>query len=163
MSQDLAAEMKAGMRRMVQAVSVLASRDSSGKDYAMTVSSVTSVSDSPASLLVCVNTQTSICPVLTLGAKFSINVLSRNQEAVSNTCATGKQSEARFDVGEWDRSSGPVPFLKGAQAQFFCEVSSITAHGTHNVIVGNIVKVWTDTSSQPSPLAYLDGGYHSVS
>lgn len=161
MTESLAEQMKAGMRRLAAGVSVLTTRDKSGRDYAMTVSSVTSVSDSPASLLVCVNKQTSICPVLSIGHDFAINLLASGHDQISNLCATGQQSEQRFSLGNWDREGQISPLLKDAEACFICQVSQVFEYGTHNIVVGDIQQV-SVASSKAAPLVYLDGAYRQI-
>ena len=73
---ELGMAMKMGMRRLASGVSVLSTRSDDGERHAMTVSSVTSVSDNPASLLVCVNKQVALEGHLsTPGTPFAINIL----------------------------------------------------------------------------------------
>ena len=56
------------MRFLASSVSVVAAKDSNGKLYAMTASSVTSLTVEPPAILVCVNKGASIHDVLTPGS-----------------------------------------------------------------------------------------------
>ena len=58
------------MRRYVYSVSILSNKDSDGNSNAITVSSVTSISMDPPSLLVCINKNSRIHNRLTVGSKF---------------------------------------------------------------------------------------------
>lgn len=123
----------------------------------MTASSVTSVSDAPPSLLVCVNQSAAICPELTLHQRFAVNLLAYDQQQVSTDCAGGASGEARFQSGVWLDKNG-VLVLTGAQAVFECVVDQLTVYGTHNIIVGKLQGV-TLGGAVLDPLVYLNGAY----
>ena len=126
----------------------------------MTASSVTSVSDQPASLLACINRNARITPALTLGQKFAINILSKNHQDISTLCATGDQGSKRF--GRWLLAPDQTPYLEDAEAVFECEVDLVQPYGTHNIVVGRIIAVRV-ADSGPAPLIYLDGNYRNLS
>lgn len=156
---DLGDAMKEGMRRLASGVCVLSTQDNLGRRFAMTASSVTSVSDTPASLLVCVNQETSMYQALEEGVGFCVNILSQHQQDVSNRCATGDQGESRFDNGEWVQSQpDQLPYLTDAQAAFFCDQASSFLFGTHKIYIGTIRHVMV-SEGPVEPLIYVDGNY----
>ncbi len=161
MNQDLAQAMRSGMRRLASGVSILTTHSPAGVDLAMTVSSVTSVSDDPPSLLVCVARTTRICPLLTPGHEFAINVLAQHHQAASNLCATGDQGPHRFDGCNWQRASGKAPVLADAEAVFVCQVDAVQLYGSHHVVIGRILQA-SAAPTEPNPLIYLNGGYHRL-
>lgn len=158
MSNTLKDELRLGMRRLAAGVCVV-STQVDGRRYAMTASSVTSLSDSPASLLVCVNKEASMQPLLTSGQAFVVNVLSQAQQNISNHCASGDGGEERFNLGDWQESEAGMPFLADAQVSFFCRVDNDNyLYGTHQIVIGCIDKIIV--SNEPvSPLVYVDGAY----
>lgn len=157
----LAQQMRDGMRRLASGVCVVTANNLLGQRFAMTASSVTSLSDSPPSLLVCINTDSRINQPLLETQSFSINILSSNHQLVSNTCASPNTDEQRFGVGDWVKNQQTGLFyLSDAEAVFFCEKVSVLEHGTHNVFIGNITKVNTN-AADAEPLIYLNGGYIS--
>lgn len=159
---ELGTAMKMGMRRLASGVSILSAGTESGDRFAMTVSSVTSVSDNPASLLVCVNKQVIMDAHLsTLGSHFAINILGSDQRYISNVCAGMEGDQDRFSRGDWRTGSDGVPYLGDAQAVFFCQVDKVVGYGTHNIVVGRIFDVVLGALAL-DPLIYLDGGYRSV-
>jgi flavin reductase len=162
MTVDLAQSLRDGMRRLASGVSVLAVKDAELGRIAMTASSVTSVSDNPPSLLVCVNTRNTMATGMQRNLHFSVNVLSAAQCAVSNLCAGGAQGEERFLEGDWraDEETG-VPYLDDAEAVFICQKEQVVRHGTHDIFIGNIKHVLTN-SGPVNPLIYLNGGYHQL-
>jgi len=161
-TDDLSRAMKAGMRRLASGVSVLSARTDSGDCLAVTMSSVTSVSDDPPSLLVCLNTQLwGEAYLAQRGARFAINILSSKHQAVSNLCAGFEGDKPRFELGNWVQEANQPPILSDAQAVFLCETDKVMTYGTHHILVGKIVEVVLGTSDL-DPLVYLDGGYKGI-
>jgi flavin reductase (DIM6/NTAB) family NADH-FMN oxidoreductase RutF len=159
---ELGTAMKMGMRRLASGVSVLSARTEHGDRFAMTVSSVTSVSDAPASLLVCVNKQVALeGHVSTLGSHFAVNILGREQRDISNACAGMEGYRDRFGLGDWREGPDKVPYLADAQAVFFCSSDKVVSYGTHHIVIGRIFDVLVGPLAL-DPLIYLDGGYGSV-
>lgn len=158
---DLAQAMREGMRRLAAGVSVISSRDQDGARYAMTVTSVTSVSDNPPSLLVCVNQSARICPALTVGSHFAVNLLTQAHTDVSIVCSTGDQGDKRFEVGQWLDTPHKTPYLGDAEAVFECQVDLLQTYGTHHIVIGKIVSVFT-SDGEINPLVYCDGGYRRL-
>lgn len=156
---DLAVSMKLGMRRLASGVCVVSTKLESGQRFAMTVSSVTSVSDSPASLLVCINQLVSQQGHLaTKGSQFAVNVLSAHHQDVSNICAGRNPSKDRFDVGAWVTHESGIPVLQDAQAVFICQTDQVMTYGTHKIVVAEIFEVLLG-EGPTQPLLYGDGTY----
>ena len=158
---NLKDDLRSGMRRLASGVCVV-STCVEGQQYAMTASSVTSVSDEPASLLVCVNQDTTMQSVLNLGQPFVINVLSQSQQDVSNNCASRNETVGRFDLGDWQLDESGMPYLADAQVNFFCTVDNKDyIYGTHQIVIGVLNKVIV--SNDPvNPLIYVDGAYAAL-
>ena len=85
------------MRRYIYSVSILSNKDEEGNSNAITVSSVTSISMEPPSLLVCINKNSRIHDTLKEGSKFCINLLSKDQEELSNICSDENKYDERFN------------------------------------------------------------------
>ena len=158
-NNSLTVSMKLGMRRLASGVCVLSTALPDNQRFAMTVSSVTSVSDSPASLLVCINQLVSQQGHLaTIGSQFAVNVLSTHHQDVSNICAGREPNRNRFEVGQWEDDDTGVPVLMDAQAVFLCQTDQVMTYGTHKIIVGAIHKVILPEVAV-DPLLYADGSY----
>jgi len=159
MALDLAMQMRAAMRRLASGVCVITSEDHNQKRCAMTVSSVTSVSDDPASVLVCINQTARIDNAIESSGKFAINLLAMEHEQVSSVCATPDKIEERFNVGDWvlDTDSG-LWYLESAPAAIFCERAKKITHGTHNIYIGNILSTRLSDANKEM-LAYMNGRY----
>lgn len=158
-NNNVAVSMKLGMRRLASGVCVLSTMLPGKQPFAMTVSSVTSVSDSPASLLVCINQLVSQQGHLaTPGSQFAVNVLSVAHQDVSNICAGREPNRNRFEVGNWEEDDTGLPVLADAQAVFICQTDHVTTYGTHKIVIGVIHKVILN-GEDVDPLLYVDGSY----
>lgn len=152
--------LRAGMRRLAASVCVITAVDSSGQRHAMTATAVTSVSDDPASLLVCVNRHANLHDILTQGQRFAVNVLSAHQADISVQCASSESGEARFTIGNWGDANG-LPYVRDAQAVFLCQTARQLSHGTHTIVIGDIDKVMI-ADNEVDPLLYADGKYRQL-
>ena len=160
-NNDLGQLMKQGMRRLASGVSVLSARLADGNPFVMTVSSVTSVSDNPPSLLVCVNRQIQRHEeLLPLGSSFVINLLASDQREVSDLCAGRYADKDRLSQGQWQQE-GKWLFLADSQASFLCNTDKVLSYGTHEILIGKIVQVKIHRE-QVSPLVYSNGAYGLV-
>ena len=88
------------MRRYIYSVSIMSNKDDNGNSNAITVSSVTSISMDPPSLLICINKTSRIHDSLQIGSKFCINLLKKDQEDLSNICSDEESYEKRFKSRE---------------------------------------------------------------
>ena len=156
---SLAESLRVGMRRLASGVCVITT-EVDGRRYAMTASSVTSLSDSPASLLVCVNKTAAIQPYLKKYQPFAVNILGAGHESISNKCAQREAGDERFSIGLWERDEATqLPCLKDAQAVFLCEVDNDGyEYGTHQIVIGKLTRVMLP-DIQLDPLIYVDGAY----
>ena len=161
-TDDLVTSMKQGMRLLASGVCVVSSIGEDGTPLAMTATSVTSVSDSPPSLLVCINKQARLHDVLCKpDSRFVVNILAGDHEHISNNCANPDQLADRFTQGSWDFAGG-IPVLGDALAIFKCRVDQMVPYGTHGVFIGAIETVDTPDANGNGALIYLDAGYHRL-
>jgi flavin reductase (DIM6/NTAB) family NADH-FMN oxidoreductase RutF len=149
-------QLRAGLRRLGKAVVVVTCWHEDRR-WAMTATAVSELSMDPPSLLVCVNKNASLHGPLTAGANFCVNILHADQLSVSQACSGKMKGEARFGQGDWGAGVCGTPFLRGAQANFFCHYETHLAYGTHAVVIGAVQEV--TCAGEVDPLIYLDGGY----
>ncbi len=160
MPNNLSELMKQGMRQWASGVAIITTLDDSGHPHAMTASSFTSVSDSPASILVCINKSARMANSLHLGkTHFCANLLRAEHEALSNLCATPDAYDQRFSQGDWNVFG--TPRLKDAAAVFECVVDQMIEYGTHYVVIGRVLDVAVNVEA-PNPLCYCNGRYRKL-
>jgi flavin reductase (DIM6/NTAB) family NADH-FMN oxidoreductase RutF len=152
---SLAEQLKLGLRRLGKAVVVITAWHEERR-WAMVATAISELSMDPPSLLACVNRNASLYAPLTAGADFCINILHHDQLNISLACSSAK-GEDRFSIGDWAADEAGTPYLRGAQASFFCSYAAQFEHGTHVIVIGNVRRV--ETEGEPDPLIYLDGAY----
>jgi flavin reductase (DIM6/NTAB) family NADH-FMN oxidoreductase RutF len=156
-NKSVSEAMRLGMRRLASGVCVISARIA-GENFGMTASSVTSVSDNPPSLLVCINKMVSQQQYFSKrGNIFSVNILGVGHEDISNLCAGREPGRDRFSIGDWHHDR-PSPYLMDAQAVFFCETDMLISYGTHQIVIAHIKSVKMG-DVEFAPLLYADGDY----
>ncbi len=143
------------MRRYIYSVSIMSNKDNADNPNAITVSSVTSISMNPPSLLICINKSSRIHDTIQLGSKFCINLLNSNQQNLSNICSDEEMYDQRFKDKNWNLDD--IPFLQNAQANIFCKVDKLTSYHTHTIVVGLVEEA--NYADEISTLTYVDGEY----
>ena len=143
------------MRRYIYSVSIMSNRDSNDNPNAITVSSVTSISMEPPSILICINKSSKIHDSIVSGSKFCINLLTKDQHELSNICSDDQKHDQRFADQNWNLDN--LPFLENAQANIFCKVDNLSSYHTHTIVIGLVEDAnFADTIST---LTYVDGDY----
>jgi flavin reductase (DIM6/NTAB) family NADH-FMN oxidoreductase RutF len=130
------------MSRVAGAVHVVTTQGEAGR-AGFTATAVTTVTDDPPSLLVCVNTASRSAQALLTNGVFCVNALSAVDRALADVFAgrTGLQGPDRFSMGQWDVLSTGSPALLTSLVSFDCRVSDARVVATHHVIIGQIVKI----------------------
>lgn len=149
------------MRNLVYPVCIVSGKRNNNR-HAITVSSVTSVSLDPESLLVCINSGAFIKEALFIGAKLNINFLSPEQKEVASLCSTKGNANKRFDNDLWTYDIDDNPFLKHSNAVAFSTVVNIVNHATHIIVIVSVDKVILNDRAQPGPLLYGNGSYLNI-
>lgn len=150
-------DFRKAMRRLTSAVSVISTAHDNVR-YGITVTSVTSVSMAPPSLLICINQRARIHTPLIRAGQFCVNILQAHQIEIADAFSgAGPQGEDRFLCGEWASDDEDLPYLIPAQASVFCDLDAISSYGTHSILVGKVRQV--AVRGQVAPLLYQDGQY----
>ncbi|MBP0614986.1 flavin reductase [Jiella sp. KSK16Y-1] len=149
------------MTRFAAAVSVVTTDGASGR-RGVTVSSACSVSDDPATLLVCLNLSSADNAWFEENGVFAVNVMSARDEAIARGFAgEGKLPQPeRFSRGSWSTGATGAPMLDTALASFDCRLIDAKVIATHTVLIGEVVGLRTGAAA-PS-LVYLERGFHTL-
>ena len=129
-----------GMSRLGTSVSVVTTL-SCGKRYGFTASAVCSVSDTPATLLVCINRGSSSFPAFEGSRYFCVNTLMPGQEEISDVFGGRMPGSDRFAHGEWEEGVTGVPVLANASVSFECELTNAVDEATHRVLFGRVIDI----------------------
>jgi flavin reductase (DIM6/NTAB) family NADH-FMN oxidoreductase RutF len=150
-------EFRTALRSFAAGVTVVTTRDREGRPSGLTASAFTSVSLDPPLVLICVDHAATAHPDLRERGWFAVNVLRREQEALSR----------RFAVSGGDKFHGVachegqtgLPLLDGALATLECRVVEAHEAGDHTIFIG---QVETASVTGGRPLVYFHGGYHTL-
>lgn len=88
-----------------------------------TASAVCSVTDSPPTLLVCLNRGASVWPIFSENRTLCVNTLSAGQEPLSNLFGGKTPMAERFAAARWQTGDTGCPRLENATASFDCRIS----------------------------------------
>ena len=123
-------------------------------------SAVCSVTDTPATLLVCMNTASRSHQHFIDNKVLCVNVLSAQQEHISNAFASKLDSHERFKQGNWTELETSSPVLKDALVSFDCHIDQIQEVGTHSIFICKVVAIQQNNTDQS--LVYFNRAYHHV-
>ncbi|MBD9628022.1 flavin reductase [Ensifer sp. ENS06] len=140
-----------GMSRLGSAVNVVTTRYG-GKRYGFTASAVCSVSDTPATLLVCINRANSCFHAFEDTRHFCVNTLMPGQEDISNHFGGKTPAEDRFTMGQWTEGPTGTPVLANASVSFECEFTNAVDEATHRIFFGRVIDI--RESEEQSTLLY---------
>ena len=149
------------MRHLAGGVSVITV--GRGKDITgMTVTSVSSLSVDPPSLIVSINRAASSWPLLKRLGFFGANILTADQLDVAERFAGkgGLAGAERFAGAQWTTGASGVPLLVGALAAIDCEVEDVVERHSHAIVIGRVRDV--RLSSRTAALAYWQGQYVAI-
>lgn len=133
-------EFRNGMSRLGAAVNIVTTRGEDGP-FGFTASAVCSVSDTPPTLLACINRGSSCFPAFEKARFFCVNTLASSHEALSNLFGGKTPMAERFSAGPWIEGRTGVPVLENALVSFECELSHAFDEGSHRVLLGRVVNV----------------------
>ena len=154
-----ASDFKNGMALLTTAVSVITTKGASGA-HGFTASAVCSVTDTPPTLLVCMNHASRSHAHFIDNKTLSVNVLGAQHETISNAFASKLGSEERFEQGSWTQLATGAPVLEDALVSFDCEIEDIQQVGTHSIFMCRVVAI--KQSEQSESLIYFNRAYHHV-
>lgn len=125
-----------------------------------TASAVCSVTDSPPTLLVCLNRSASVWPVFNDNRTLCVNTLSAGQESLSNLFGGKTPMADRFAAAGWQTGATGCPRLDEALASFDCRISQVVSVGTHDILFCEIIAI--TRHPVPQGLVWFDRGYHAL-
>jgi flavin reductase len=149
------------MSRLGAAVHVITTDGPAGRT-GFTATAVVSVSDSPATLLVCVNRGATSLPALRGNGVFCVNTLRAGDESIADTFAgrTKVAREARFDSGQWSKLATGSPALMSAVVALDCRVVEFKAVASHDICFGVVEGIHSGPAGPA--LVYHDRAYKQV-
>jgi len=157
-----ATDFRDAMSMLTTAVNVVTTKGPSGM-HGFTASAVCSVTDTPPTLLVCMNRMARSHKSFIENKILSVNVLGVHHEYISNTFASKLGSKERFKQGSWTQLATGAPVLEDALVSFDCEIEQVQEVGTHSIFICRVVAIKQEKQDeQNESLAYFNRSYHQV-
>ena len=156
-----AGDFRNAMRQLSGGVSVITA--GKGKDISgMTVTSVSSLSVDPPSLIVSLNRESSSWPLVKRYGFFGVNILTSDQVDIAErfTGKGGLKGADRFAGAQWTTRASGVPLLADALAAIDCEVEDVVERHSHAIVIGRVLDV--AVSARTAALAYWQGRYVAI-
>ena len=107
-------------------------------------------------LLVCVSRSGHIHPALMARKRMCINVLLDEQAELVRAFSSSLPHDERFaNVDCENHTTFGLPYLRNAQALFFCEIDQLVEAGTHSVVLARVLE--SRAIDAVRPMVYVDG------
>ncbi len=128
---------------------------SGGEPVGMTCQSFSSVSLSPPLVLFCPARTSRAWPLIQRAGFFCVNLLSREQEHLSNGFAT-KGADKFAGVG-WSPAKTGAPLLDGVLGHVDCTIQAVHEAGDHYIVIGKVQDLGFGDADDP--LLFFKGSY----
>ena len=128
------ARFRQGMSNLGAAVNVITTQGDAGQ-AGFTASAVCSVTDTPPTLLVCLNRSASVFETFKANKVLCVNTLNAQQSHLSNIFGGKTPMLERFSHGVWRTLTTQAPVLEDALVSFDCEVVQSMSVGSHDVLI----------------------------
>ncbi|WP_343314618.1 flavin reductase family protein [Brucella sp. BE17] len=147
------------MSHYAGAVQIVTTDGNAGR-RGLTLTASCSVSDNPASVLICLQKSHEANRLFLENGVFAVNTLSGTHQQLADAFSgrIGLTQDERFELAKWERLATGAPVLVDALAAFDCRVTSVEDHQTHFVIFGEVMALQANKSA--SALIYLNRRYH---
>ena len=123
------------MSLLAAAVNIVSTDGPDGR-FGVTASAICSVTDTPATLLVCLNQKGAVHDAALRNKTLCINILHGDHESLARTFAGMEYvpHEERFNPDAWVEGKSGLPVLRGALASLEGRVVDVKEVGTHSVL-----------------------------
>ena len=135
-------------------VTIVTTRDSTGRDVGLTANSFNSVSLDPPLVLWSLSRQSPSLPAFLAAEHFAVHVLASNQDDLAQRFAT--RGIDKFAALQVQRGPSDVPLLEHCAARFQCRTAYRYEGGDHVIFVGEVVAF---DHSEQAPLVFHAGKY----
>jgi flavin reductase (DIM6/NTAB) family NADH-FMN oxidoreductase RutF len=150
-------EFRSALSRFASGVTVVTTKDGSGKLYGITVSAFCSVSLEPPLILICIEKNTGSHHAFEQSRAFVVNILREDQEHISDRFAS--PLDDKFGGISYRYGIEDLPVLEDALANLECRLRYSHEGGDHTIFVGEVEKA---TVNGVEPLLYFHGNYRKI-
>ena len=150
------------MARLGAGVAVVTTDGVAGR-CGFTCTALCSVSDEPATVLVCLSRRSQMNSVVKQNGVFCVNVLSASQQMLSSMFAgqLGVDMRDRFDAVSWRSLATGAPALVHGLRLLDCRIVDLKEVGTHTVMFGQVLAL--TINEEADCLIYANRKYRAMS
>jgi flavin reductase len=153
-------EFRSAMAGLGAAVNIITTDGPFGR-AGFTASAVCSVTDTPPTLLVCVNRATSVHGFVSKNRLLCVNTLSAKDKSLSPLFGAKVSMIDRFAATTWSTLVTGSPVLRTALVSFDCRIVDVRSVGTHDVFFCEVVAI-ARNDEEEAALLYYNRQYHEV-
>jgi len=160
-SKELAGEFRSALRHLAGGVTVITT--GVGDDRTgLTVTSLSSLSAEPPTVMFGLNLSSSSFPVLRRHRSFGVNFLTATQKEIADRFAGrgGEKGPARYAEAQWSEGRTGAPLLDGALAALDCEVEELIERHSHAIVIGRVREI--RPGANDAALLYWRGDYERL-
>lgn len=149
------------MASMAAAVNVITTNGKSGR-CGITATAVCSITDTPPTILVCINRNSEMNAVFKENGHLCVNVLSADHLEVAQHFAgmTGVEMCNRFDLHDWQEGLHTLPVLNDALASLQGRISQMSEVGTHTLFFVELDGI--NVRNDGDGLTYFNRAFHTI-
>jgi len=133
-----------------------------GQRRGVAVTAACSVSDSPPTVLVCLNHNNEKNNIFFESGVFALNSLASHHQPLSHAFSGLEKltMDERFGHGNWDTLVTGAPALVDAVATYDCHIVKLVPHATHTIMIGEVAAL--RLGSHNPALVYMDRSYRTL-
>jgi flavin reductase (DIM6/NTAB) family NADH-FMN oxidoreductase RutF len=147
------------MGHFATGISVVTAMEGS-RPHGITVNAFSSVSLDPALVMVALDRRRYITPIVRAAARYGVNVLGADQQALSDCFAHAPVSPGReaFCGAAWHPGPTGLPLIDGSIATLECTIVETFSAGDHDLFIGRVDSLQQD-DADVVPLLYYRRRY----
>jgi flavin reductase (DIM6/NTAB) family NADH-FMN oxidoreductase RutF len=150
-------ELRRLMGQFATGVTIITTRDDTGRPYGLTANAFTSLSLDPPLVLICIDRQAETFSHFYASRCFVVNVLTEGQTDLSSRFA--KSGGFKFEGLAYETNASGVPILDGTLAHIECALVETHDAGDHVIHVGQVENFAVRGGE---PLLFFQGRYRRL-
>jgi flavin reductase len=148
-----------GMAHLPGAVNIITTDGVAGQ-AGFTATAVCAVSDTPPTLLVCLNRNSSAAPSFTANTALCVNTVGPEHRELAMVFGGKTPMSDRFAAGHWQQGVSSAPCLQDAPLSFDCRIIARNSVGTHDVLFCEVLDIKRRQSPEVS--VYFARRFHDL-
>ena len=128
------------MQHMAASVTAITTRDAAGIPAGLMATAVTSLSDTPPSLVICVNRTATAHDTLIEAGRIGVSLVPEGATEFASHFAKAKGTD-RFTKGHWKDAASGVPLYVNAPVAFDCHIARAVDGYSHTILIAEIDEI----------------------